>query len=508
MSSVARSRSRARREGRHRRRRIRSSSYSDSTSSGDNDSDWSSSESDEYRRHRHQRRRSRERHRRHRRRGSRHGHRHKPRSQGRHICANGADECDSGPVAEAIDSSAPTSHLHHGPAHQHQQHHSSHHSRHDDYRHACDIRNDDRDISERGSRPASSPEVNTSAPLAVRNLAAERSRKLGSIAYDLMNELVEGVLREELIPDILIEVLTQSNSKPGGAYSARGTLSVEEQCALAAYEEVELSAVGDLAEAAVSDVLRDFTDNFLRNVELHRRHPLEVLADDLLAGWMPQLSREVVQLAVHELVSEHFLQKRLNRALLMVITPLVEDVAREAWYDAVMKCEFDSLVSEVLVEECKSVVTVTLAEQADVAQRERAATEHTSIAQAAERMIWSASLRALIDTVANSGTEILMREFMERLLVQQMSRRMLGLACELEATQLETQESVVLGELHTQLTAGPGFDVMLHALDHALTEHEALIQSRETERLGMAVGTRARVIKVNATASAVVTEAK
>ena len=93
-----------------------------------------------------------------------------------------------------------------------------------------------------------------------------------------------------------------------------------------------------------------------------------------------------------------------------------------------------------------------------------------------------------------------MREFTERLLVQQMSRRLLGLACELEATQLETQESMVLGELHTQLTAGPGFDVMLHALDGALAEHEALIQSRETERLGMRVG--ARVIKANATALA------
>ena len=241
-----------------------------------------------------------------------------------------------------------------------------------------------------------------------------------------------------------------------------------------------------------------FTDHFLRDVEQRRRHPLAVLADDLLADWMPQLAAEVAQLAVRELVSEHFLQKRLNRALLKVITPLVEEVAREAWYDAVMKSELDLLVSEVLRKECEEVVTATLVEQADVAQRERAALEHRSIAQAAERMVWSASLRALIDTVANSGTGILMREFTERLLVQQMSRRLLGLACELEATQLETQESMVLGELHTQLTAGPGFDVMLHALDGALAEHEALIQSRETERLGMRVG--ARVIKANATA--------
>ena len=473
--------SRSRRKGRHRHRRIDRGSCTDSASSSDSDSDWSSSESDEYRRHRRQRRRSRERHGRHRRRAHSHGHGHRHRHRRKHSGQgdrrhdDGDSDRDGGTAAEAATDP---------PAYP--------------SRHGRGIGDDSSDMRDGGNRPTSPSQDNASTSLAERIRAAERSRRLGSIAYDLMNELVEGVLRRELIPEVLIDVLTQSDSGSGSAYSAPGTLSVVEQCALATYDEVELSTVGELAKVAVSDVLQKFTDHFLRDVEQRRRHPLAVLADDLLAGWMPQLAAEVAQLAVRELVSEHFLQKRLNRALLKVITPLVEEVAREAWYDAVMKSELDLLVSEVLRKECEEVVTATLVEQADVAQRERAALEHRSIAQAAERMVWSASLRALIDTVANSGTGILMREFTERLFVQQMSRRLLGLACELEATQLETQESMVLGELHTQLTAGPGFDVMLHALDGALAEHEALIQSRETERLGMRVG--ARVIKANATA--------
>ena len=319
----------------------------------------------------------------------------------------------------------------------------------------------------------------------------------------------------------------------GAGLDERGGMGIARKAEGGAVKHARTSAGAATGERLERAEVERLVDAHLASAAPPRRHPLLVLADELIGAETTAMLQALVleggtmlgdlavgrstrayalhidqfnpppvlpvfrllPAVVQELVSSHFLDKRLNHAFLSLLTPLVFEVARDVLFEVGVENEVDAAVDQVMCQELRLVAGETVQELAHNVRHERAVVERRQIERAAERIAWTSSLRVLMGTLSTNGTGLFLQDHVHRMAVQLMAERTFNLMRELESTQRELWDSPPMHELHEMLAAGPGFESMLLELDEALAENEAHVhlneqiehkRDSETERIHLA----------------------
>ena len=195
--------------------------------------------------------------------------------------------------------------------------------------------------------------------------------------------------------------------------------------------------------------------------------------------------RVIAREAISELVREYIFLNRFEGLFLELVDPIIHDVAEDTLYGVECEQESQAIFYECVEDVAKEAAEESLEELRDIVNEQRKSSELHDVAQTAEKIIYSLVFKHLMKTISSDAEAILVRSEMDTLLCQLMARAMIANLRGVESVKSETGDNVSLRAVHQEITARSGLRYLLSQLDDVLKEHEAQIDTREQQLLGI-----------------------
>ncbi len=299
-------------------------------------------------------------------------------------------------------------------------------------------------------------------------------RKAGLMIVD---DLVEEVVVDGLIPDVLIEIFSHA----GGRGDPFATNPMEDRVAWGIYNLLVDEVVEDITTVTVKKEVRKFVTSYLEVKEETKNQfdPIEQCSQIVLNDSLTEFVNDIVKESVSSMVSEYLFLQNYEEFLHASLDPILSEVVFDSIYDFNIETYVDVMLNDFFRETCTEIAQESMVELKDIIHQERLATQYSIISKTSERIVETMTLRMLALTLATNGETIIMKDRMSRLLDTMVIRGIYSKLTRVERVEKELQQNVILRHLHQELTANIGIDILLGDLKQQLIMDEARIDSEE-----------------------------
>ena len=293
----------------------------------------------------------------------------------------------------------------------------------------------------------------------------------------IIDDLVEEVVVDGLIPDVLIEIFSHA----GGRGDPFATNPAEDRASWGIYNMLVDEVVADMATVIVKKEVRDFVAHYLRAKEESKNQfdPVEQCSQIILNDALVEFVNDIVKESVSSMVSEYLFLQNYEEFLHAALDPILTEVVYDSVYDFNIETYVDGMLDEFFSETCTEIAKESMLELKDIIHQERLATQFSIISASSERIVETMTLRMLALSLATNGETIIIKDRMSRLLDTMIIRAIYSKLDRVERAEKELQENVILRHLHQELTANIGIDILLADLKKHLVADEARIDAEE-----------------------------
>jgi hypothetical protein len=302
-----------------------------------------------------------------------------------------------------------------------------------------------------------------------------------SVAYrrrmvEFLDIIVDEVLREDMIPDLLIEVI-QGNPK-------QFEMKPEEERAEHNWvDRLIAEVVEDIGRRLITDMVAGFVRNYLLEKRSGALDPMEIVMLEIVGEVVDPLARSVCKDAVGSMVDLYMFNERtqewIDEFLVDELKPIVEDVAD----DGLLEVELDSIIFELIAPEVEVfsyiVADETLKEEKGLVAAGREELDSYAITAMSSKLIESSILKLLTQTLVNRGEPIVMKEYVERIFAASAAEILADQYFQVEKLSTRVSENMVVSYYHEEFSFDIAIDFLLARLIPALDDDEAVIHDYE-----------------------------
>lgn len=303
----------------------------------------------------------------------------------------------------------------------------------------------------------------------VADAVARTTRAIQSI----VDELVSDYVTRELVPAILLDVLTRRDD-------AYAPASREEREAAAVYQQVLRRAVGEELTDLVRTEVRAMVSHYMRGRrETLPRNPLVRIAERVVAAEVRAEVEGMVRATVRELAAEYMEQQRITGVVNTVLQGEMAVVARAALREEEEQAAVRTAVARGVHALCGTLARDAVREARGEADEARRAAQQGIIAQSARRVARRAMLRRLCGVLAGRGEEQALRERGREFVRDAVARRLVARAREAERSRRAAAANVPLALAMRGIGSVAAFAAGRSLLQEALAAWEREAEAHE-----------------------------
>ncbi|KNC48530.1 uncharacterized protein AMSG_04974 [Thecamonas trahens ATCC 50062] len=269
-------------------------------------------------------------------------------------------------------------------------------------------------------------------------------------AYAFVNELIDEFLEDEIVPDLLIDVLSQ----PDAEFEVGS-----EQTRVEAWlvDEVVALVVPALAKQVALECTDELVKHYFINKAAALPDPHEVIVGDVIEAYVVAEAAAVVDEAVAELVTELLTESRVSDAadaiIDEVVAPMLGDIVRAAILDNAV----DGVGAELYDEQLAAFIELVAEEEYAAAQGlEMASGQRLEFLQvsdvASSKLLDELIISHLLNVIGDGAEMALVDEYLDRTLNQMMARTLLVRTADIVDAREEVTDNVFLATVHDMLT--------------------------------------------------------
>ncbi|EQC39582.1 hypothetical protein SDRG_03016 [Saprolegnia diclina VS20] len=269
-----------------------------------------------------------------------------------------------------------------------------------------------------------------------RHAAARRDQSLRVVAA--MNDLVDEVVRTELIPDLLIELFTSQTTAIEA--SPRQKEAVE-----AVYGDVLDSAVRSLLLDIVHTTIQRLVQEFLQTTTtvVPDEDPLESLMEALLTDLLRPRLLDVVHETIAHLVTSYLTDTDASSVYAALLMDELRSVVLSAHHDEQCHSVWSIVCAETLPSLLSEMATVAVEEARDANAVLLMVKDRALIEDASTSLLNHALLSSMLQLLAQQGDRILFQDACEQMLSQAMLAALLKRLVRTEASVDRTSRVLV-----------------------------------------------------------------
>ncbi len=231
----------------------------------------------------------------------------------------------------------------------------------------------------------------------------------------VVDNLVEELLDDEIIPDVLIEIFSHAGHEDRDPFAPN---PAEDRIVWGIWSEVVDDVVSDLGKGLAQQVIAAFVNTYLqqrRDEQSVTMDPSAVVAEDIAVEVADSEVKSIVGDCISEMVQAYLRQQTADQFLNTTLQPLIAEMALLALDDIEVDVVVNNMVEDFILETSKDVAEEAFGEMQDTIFGERQSRQYTDVATAAKRIFDNTSLRMLVRTMATNSENILMREYMDKM---------------------------------------------------------------------------------------------
>ncbi|XP_019631094.1 PREDICTED: uncharacterized protein LOC109475007 isoform X5 [Branchiostoma belcheri] len=320
-------------------------------------------------------------------------------------------------------------------------------------------------------------------------------------AENYVDSLVQEMMEEELVPDILIEVLSEHGNEPAQApvvYSPRlshGLTAAHEDLAAGVTEDFLNSQLKPQLRDVVLESNRELVDRYFAEKAFDPRLIRDV-SEDLMEEVVQEGTEEAIRGAISDMVGDTIYRGAAYDWMMDLATDVIgefmPDIVREAVFDVILEQMIDTeIVSEVVEEEARSTSAQVL-EKYDNAVQRRELREVAS--RANKRLLDGVFLHHLLNLFARDGQVMSREDLALKSLDGIILDNLLKQYFMVRNSRQFTLDNWPTKRLHEKVVTDTAVDVVLTELGQQLDEdmedlHEYEWQLEDPDRSGSASST-------------------
>ncbi|KDO31950.1 hypothetical protein SPRG_19469 [Saprolegnia parasitica CBS 223.65] len=302
-----------------------------------------------------------------------------------------------------------------------------------------------------------------------RHAAARRDQSLRVVAA--MHDLVDEVVRTELIPDLLIELFTSQTSTIEAAPR-------HEHAAEAVYAGVLDSVVRSLLLDIVHTTIQRLVQDFLQTTNTGPDDdPLELLMDALLTDLLQPRLLDVVHETIAHLVTTYLTDSDASSVYSALLRDELRSVACSAVDDERCHGVWSVVCAETLPSLLTEMVTAAVQEARDANAVRLAVKDRVLIEDASTSLLNHALLTSVLQLLAQQGDRILFQDACDQMLSHAMLAALLERLVRTEGSVDAT--SRVLVDLRNRILQQHLFEVLSVCVATDLDAYEAHLADLE-----------------------------
>ena len=231
----------------------------------------------------------------------------------------------------------------------------------------------------------------------------------------VMDDLVEELLDDEVIPDVLIEIFSHAGDVDQDPFAPN---PAEDRLVWGIWSEIVDNVVSDLGKGVAQQVIAAFVNTYLqqrREVQSKSMDPSAVVVEDIAIEVADSEVKSIVSDCISEMVQSYLRQQTADQFLNTTLQPLITEMALLALDDIEVDTVVNNMVEGFIHETSKEVAAEAFGDMQESIFGERQSHQYSDVAEAAKRIFDNTSLRMLVRTIATNSESILMREYMDKM---------------------------------------------------------------------------------------------
>ena len=271
-----------------------------------------------------------------------------------------------------------------------------------------------------------------------------------SFARAFAEELIDEFLEDEIVPDVLIDVLSVPDTELDVG-------SAQAQVEAWVYEDMVRSVVHGLAKTVALECTDDLVDQYFISKMKEARDPHEVFVEDLINDGLVGEAKAVVDEAIAELVAELLAESKIQEARNAVVDEALEEMLEDVVRRAIVEHGGDQVGEEMYQEDLGAFIRLIAEEEYAEAQGIHLASgQRLEFLQAsdmaASKLLDELVIRHLLNTLGSGGDMALFDAYMDRTMSQLMARVLLVRQQAILSSAARTRENELLSLVHDALT--------------------------------------------------------
>ncbi|KAF0718508.1 Aste57867_1652 [Aphanomyces stellatus] len=308
-----------------------------------------------------------------------------------------------------------------------------------------------------------------------REEKAVAASALRSLAFDVMDTLLDEYIRIEFIPDILIDVLTTGNDDD--AYKPK---PVREQAICGAYasmlNDVVVAMLTEIVHATVQSLVSAYFKQETRVV-----NPWTMVVDHFVDEWIHGLLHEIVVDGIRDLVEAYLANKKHQAVLDEFLHGMVVDVAFMSMREMTHDRRWTSLLHETLTSMLPEVAHDEIHQAQTLHMDLVRDNDRRLIAEASGPLLEHAILRGLLQLIAQKADRMAFKEACDHMLSMELLKRLLARQAAAAQREAVVVQSPVLTACHNRVMHDALFVLLSTTLQDKLDTFEDEIDRIEQE---------------------------
>eukprot|EP00941_MAST-03F_sp_MAST-3F-sp1_P001666 g1666.t1 len=297
------------------------------------------------------------------------------------------------------------------------------------------------------------------------------------IMTPIVDELLEQYLKEEFIPDILIEILTTNEIE----FSDRPLL---EMWCYDVCNSVVIETVEEESRKIISQVMRWMVSSYMTEQRLERNskgqsNDFSLLTNEYIGDHIAEVAPGIVRDALGELVTDHFFTSQCDEFLEKALLPELKNVAIEAHFELSCENTCKSLIDETIIDIGKEIVSESIFDEERVGLQIRRKRDEPVIIKSCDRVVGRLLLQRLLQVLATRGEVLVMQGAMDGLLRMFIARKLMHKLQTIENRKAAYLENSTFQHMHEEVTKEIGFDLLLAMFIKSEEAENKLIDERD-----------------------------
>jgi len=158
--------------------------------------------------------------------------------------------------------------------------------------------------------------------------------------------MLDDLILDEMLPDVLIEILTSEEANKDPSYHTRATFSL--------YEHIRNDVIQVNLKALVQESLSEMVDSYIR-FRSKATDLVVFLSNELILGVVKKELRSLAEGCIHDLVKDFILERKANALFEQLLSPNITGIVSESIKEWELEGLYDLILKQLLVTELPTI---------------------------------------------------------------------------------------------------------------------------------------------------------